>query len=58
MNINKDCIHLKCRYLKVLNYCSKEIDHLPVFDQCDLNLINPLYGCNPNCASFESRKEL
>jgi hypothetical protein len=28
---------------------------MPVYDQCALNLITPLWGCSPNCASFELR---
>ena len=58
MHINNGCIHLKYRNLRVLNLFSREIEQRPVYDQCDLNLITPLCGCSPNCASFESQKKL
>jgi hypothetical protein len=34
MNIKEDCIHLKCRILRVLNFCSQELEQRPVYDQC------------------------
>ena len=58
MHINNGCIHLKYRNLRVLNLFSREIEQRPVYDQCDLNLITPLCGCSPNCASFESAEEI
>jgi len=55
MNIKEDCIHLKCRILRVLNFCSQELEQRPVYDQCALNLISPYWGCSSNCASYESK---
>ena len=54
MNLNKDCIHLKYRYLKVLNFFSLEIEQRPVYDKCDIKQIIPFWGCSPNCASYKS----
>jgi hypothetical protein len=58
MNLNIGCIHLTCRIFRVLHLFSMELEQRPVYDQCDINLITPLWGCNPNCAFFESQKEL
>lgn len=54
MNVKEDCIHLKCRYLKVLYLSRKEIKQFPVYDQCALNLIIPHWGCNPYCKLYKS----
>lgn len=58
MNRKDDCIYLKCRYLKVLKFSSKEIELRLVFDQCALKMIYPLWGCSPNCPSYEKRIEI
>lgn len=57
MAIRKDCIHLRCRFLNEL-ILDSVLDHRepslhPVYDKCALNLITPLCGCNPICASYE-----
>lgn len=56
MNINDDCIHLLCRYLKTLDVAKKEIEMRPVYDKCALDMINPYYGCAHNCAGYEPKK--
>lgn len=53
MNFKTDCIHLKCRFLKVLSLGTHEIEQCPIKDKRDLDLINSLWGCNPRCASYE-----
>jgi hypothetical protein len=56
MNFKTDCIHLKCRFLKVLNLGTHENEQRPINDKCDLDLINSLWGCNPRCESYEVKQ--